>query len=60
MHLSIGNLSGEVGRLLGARWKEMSEAQKQPYKDMAERDKVRASSEKTAYKTASKANGKRK
>lgn len=40
---------GEVGRLLGAKWKDMSDAEKQPYKDMAERDKERASTEKTAY-----------
>lgn len=51
---------GEIGRLLGAKWKDMSEAQKQPYNDMADRDKARADSEKSAYKTASKANGKKK
>lgn len=51
---------GEVGRLLGARWKEMTDAQKQPYKDMAERDKVRASNEKSAYKTAAKASKSKK
>lgn len=38
-----------MGRLLGAKWKQMSESDKQPYKDMAERDKERASEEKTAY-----------
>lgn len=40
---------GEIGRILGATWKEMSESQKKPYIDMAERDKVRAETEKAAY-----------
>lgn len=40
---------GEVGRLLGAKWKEMSEAEKKPYNDMANRDKARAEAEKAAY-----------
>ncbi|PWN21193.1 hypothetical protein BCV69DRAFT_248528, partial [Microstroma glucosiphilum] len=40
---------GEIGRLLGAAWKEMSDAQKKPYIDMAERDKVRAETDKAAY-----------
>lgn len=40
---------GEIGRILGATWKEMSESQKKPYIDMAERDKVRAENEKAAY-----------
>ena len=40
---------GEVGKLLGAKWKEMSEAEKKPYNDMANRDKARAEAEKAAY-----------
>ncbi|CAO1635030.1 unnamed protein product [Jaminaea pallidilutea] len=40
---------GEIGRILGATWKEMSDAQKKPYIDMAERDKKRAEQEKAAY-----------
>ncbi|CEH13028.1 non-histone chromosomal protein 6 [Ceraceosorus bombacis] len=44
---------GEVGRLLGAKWQEMSEAQKKPYLDMAERDKVRAANEKAAFEKKS-------
>lgn len=40
---------GEIGRILGAKWKEMSEGDKKPYQDMAERDKVRSANEKAAY-----------
>ena len=40
---------GEIGRLLGARWKEMNDSQKKPYQDMADRDKTRAETEKKAY-----------
>ncbi|SPO36695.1 probable NHP6B - nonhistone chromosomal protein [Pseudozyma flocculosa] len=40
---------GDVGRLLGAKWKEMSDSEKQPYLDMANRDKLRADAEKAAY-----------
>jgi len=40
---------GDVGRLLGAKWKEMSDAEKKPYNDMANRDKARAEAEKAAY-----------
>ncbi|KAN0065364.1 Non-histone chromosomal protein 6 [Thecaphora frezii] len=40
---------GDVGRLLGAKWKEMSDSEKQPYLDMANRDKLRAEAEKAAY-----------
>ncbi|WFD02046.1 Non-histone chromosomal protein 6 [Malassezia obtusa] len=40
---------GDVGRLLGTKWKEMSEDEKKPYVDMANRDKERAETEKAAY-----------
>ncbi|KAI3625662.1 hypothetical protein CBS9595_001023 [Malassezia furfur] len=40
---------GDVGRLLGTKWKEMSEDEKKPYIDMANRDKERAEAEKAAY-----------
>ncbi|SAM62229.1 probable NHP6B-nonhistone chromosomal protein [Ustilago bromivora] len=40
---------GDVGRLLGARWKEMSDVEKKPYNDMANRDKARAEAEKAAF-----------
>ena len=38
-----------MGRLLGTRWKEMSEAEKKPYVGRANRDKERADAEKAAY-----------
>ncbi|KZP30028.1 hypothetical protein FIBSPDRAFT_908098 [Athelia psychrophila] len=48
---------GEVGKLLGAKWKELDDEEKKPYVEMATKDKVRAEKEKTAYenKTTDKA-----
>ncbi|UZJ53024.1 hypothetical protein CBS101457_002344 [Exobasidium rhododendri] len=43
---------GEIGRLLGAKWKEMEEADKKLYHDMAARDKIRAEDEKATYKAS--------
>ncbi|PWN87179.1 high mobility group box, partial [Acaromyces ingoldii] len=40
---------GEVGRLLGAKWSSLSDSEKKPYQDMAERDKQRAETDKAAY-----------
>lgn len=48
-YLRFCNRAGDVGRLLGAKWKEMSDAEKKPYLDMANRDKLRAEAEKAAY-----------
>jgi len=39
---------GEMGKLLGAKWKELSEEGKKPYNDKAELDKVRYEKEKAA------------
>ncbi|ORY24126.1 high mobility group box domain-containing protein, partial [Naematelia encephala] len=39
---------GEVGKLLGAKWKSMSDGEKKPYNDLAEADKKRAEKEKAA------------
>ncbi|GFZ48952.1 Non-histone chromosomal protein 6 [Saitozyma sp. JCM 24511] len=47
---------GEVGKLLGAKWKEMSAGEKKPYEDQAEKDKKRAAKEKGEYDSA---NGKK-
>ncbi|KAH7872604.1 high mobility group box domain-containing protein [Lentinula edodes] len=40
---------GEVGKLLGAKWKELEDEEKKPYVEQAARDKERAEEEKTAY-----------
>jgi len=46
---------GEVGKLLGAKWKEMSDEDKKPYIDQAAKDKERADEEKAAYDNKQKA-----
>ncbi|KDQ54550.1 hypothetical protein JAAARDRAFT_49184 [Jaapia argillacea MUCL 33604] len=40
---------GEVGKLLGAKWKEMDDEEKKPYVEQAAKDKERAEEEKAAY-----------
>ena len=40
---------GEVGKLLGAKWKELDDEEKKPYVDLANKDKARAETEKAAY-----------
>ncbi|KAI9461929.1 high mobility group box domain-containing protein [Lactarius psammicola] len=40
---------GEVGKLLGAKWKELDEEEKKPYIEQAARDKSRAEQEKSEY-----------
>ncbi|KAG7447230.1 hypothetical protein ARMGADRAFT_1013171 [Armillaria gallica] len=40
---------GEVGKLLGAKWKELDDEEKKPYVDLAAKDKARAEDEKAAY-----------
>ncbi|PPQ68985.1 hypothetical protein CVT25_009170 [Psilocybe cyanescens] len=45
---------GELGKLLGAKWKELDEAEKKPYIDQAARDKERADDEKAAFDTKQK------
>ncbi|KXN85193.1 Non-histone chromosomal protein 6 [Leucoagaricus sp. SymC.cos] len=40
---------GEVGKLLGAKWKEMDEEEKKPYVAQATADKTRAEKEKASY-----------
>ncbi|KAI0085590.1 high mobility group box domain-containing protein [Irpex rosettiformis] len=40
---------GEIGKLLGARWKELSDEEKKPYIEQAARDKDRAEQEKKDY-----------
>ncbi|KAG6914599.1 hypothetical protein DXG01_016375 [Tephrocybe rancida] len=50
---------GEVGKLLGAKWKELDEEEKKPYVEQAAKDKTRAEDEKAAYdgKKSSAASG---
>lgn len=43
------NSSGEVGRLLGERWKALNEKQRAPYDAKAAADKKRYEDEKAAY-----------
>ena len=40
------NHTGEIGKLLGAKWKEMLDDDKKPYLDQAAKDKERAEREK--------------
>jgi len=40
---------GEIGKLLGAKWKELDDSEKKPYIEQAARDKSRAEDEKNAY-----------
>ncbi|KAI6042399.1 high mobility group box domain-containing protein [Pisolithus marmoratus] len=42
---------GEVGKLLGAKWKELSEDERKPYIEMAAKDKARAEEEKASMTT---------
>ncbi|KII84070.1 hypothetical protein PLICRDRAFT_46399 [Plicaturopsis crispa FD-325 SS-3] len=46
---------GEVGKLLGAKWKELDDEEKKPYIEQAAQDKVRAEDEKSAYDSKPKA-----
>jgi len=40
---------GDVGKLLGEKWKTMGPSDKKPYEDQAEADKKRAAKEKGEY-----------
>lgn len=42
---------GEIGKLLGAKWKELDDSEKKPYIEQAGRDKARAEQEKSDYDT---------
>ncbi|ORX60417.1 hypothetical protein DM01DRAFT_1332570 [Hesseltinella vesiculosa] len=41
---------GELGKILGEKWRAMSDAQKKPYIEMAEKDKARYEAEKAKQK----------
>ncbi|KAI0065598.1 HMG-box [Artomyces pyxidatus] len=40
---------GEVGKLLGAKWKELDDDEKKPYVEQAAKDKIRAENQKAEY-----------
>ncbi|GAA6014578.1 hypothetical protein JCM10207_001651 [Rhodosporidiobolus poonsookiae] len=40
---------GEIGKLLGAKWKELDEEDRKPYEEKAKADKARYEKEKAAY-----------
>lgn len=40
---------GQLGKLLGAKWKELNDEEKQPYQAKADADKKRYELEKAAY-----------
>jgi len=44
---------GEIGKVLGEKWKELSTAQKVPFEKKAAADKKRYEDEKAAYLTVS-------
>ncbi|WWC67469.1 non-histone chromosomal protein 6 [Kwoniella pini CBS 10737] len=46
---------GDVGKLLGIKWKEMNAGEKKPYEDKAKADKDRADKENAVYKGNAKA-----
>ncbi|EOR00877.1 hypothetical protein E3P92_00317 [Wallemia ichthyophaga] len=46
---------GEIGRLLGAKWKEMGSEERKPYEDMAAADKARYEKEKKEYESSKEA-----
>ncbi|KAJ7875340.1 high mobility group box domain-containing protein, partial [Mycena olivaceomarginata] len=41
--------AGDIGRLLGAKWKELDEEGRKPYVEQAAKDKMRAEEEKRVY-----------
>jgi hypothetical protein len=45
---------GDVGRLLGAKWKEMTSPEKKPYEDKAAADKDRSARENAVYNSNKK------
>ena len=45
---SLYNL-GQVGKVLGERWKALNDKQRQPYEQKAKQDKERYESEKASY-----------
>lgn len=46
LYTESSNRTGEIGKLLGAKWKEMDDDEKKPYVDQAAADKIRVETEK--------------
>ena len=46
--------AGEYGKLIGAQWRELTDADKKPYEKEAAKDKARYEKEKAAYEKKSK------
>lgn len=46
---------GEVGKLIGEKWRQLSADDKKKYEDLAAKDKQRYDAEKTAYKEKTEA-----
>lgn len=49
MAASLTSYIGEVGKVLGEKWKELNAAQKAPFEKKAAADKKRYEDEKAAY-----------
>lgn len=47
--MGVNTVSGEVGRILGERWKALNDKQRAPYEAKAAADKKRYEDEKAAY-----------
>ena len=45
-----GTSFGEIGKLIGAAWREMSDKEKEPFVALAAQDKLRADRDKAAAK----------
>ena len=48
----INHLTGQVGKVLGERWKALSESERRPYEDKAKADKERYDAEKASYQVS--------
>ena len=49
----VNSLAGQVGKVLGERWKALSEKQRGPYEAKAKADKQRYEDEKASYNAVS-------
>ena len=47
--LTSGTTTGQVGKVLGERWKALSATQREPYEAKAKADKERYDAEKASY-----------